>query len=103
MSGLKKGYHGSSCACACGRSARFVNWRPKRVLSLVGEMELNRAYYHCAACGCGLVPWYLHLAIGHRHLTPAAEEITTLAGTLDSFAQASERTLVKMAGLRLSE
>ena len=103
MSGLKKGYHGSSCACACGRSARFVNWRPKRVLSLVGEMELNRAYYHCAACGCGLVPWDLHLAIGHRHLTPAAEEITTLAGTLDSFAQASERTLVKMAGLRLSE
>ena len=29
--------------------------------------------------------------------------VVTLAGTLDSFAQASERTLIKMAGLRLSE
>ena len=69
----------------------------------MGGIELNRAYYHCAACHRGQVPWDLTLSVGHRDLTPAAEEITTLAGTLDSFAQAAERTLVKMAGLRVSE
>lgn len=72
-------------------------------MSLLGSVQLHRAYYHCAGCGHGLVPWDLRLAIGRRDLTPAAEEITTLAGTLDSFAQAAERTLIKMAGLRLSE
>jgi hypothetical protein len=100
---LKKGYHGSSCACACGRSARFVNWRPKQVHSLIGELELRRAYYHCAGCRSSQVPWDLTLALGRRNLTPAAAEVTTLAGTLASFAQAAERTLSKMTGLRLSE
>jgi hypothetical protein len=66
-------------------------------------MRLQRAYYHCAACAQGKTPWDMQLSLGHRDLTPAAEEITTLAGTLNSFAQASERTLIKMAGLRLSE
>ena len=36
-------------------------------------------------------------------LTPGANEVTTLAGTLGPFEQASERTLIKMSGLRLSE
>ena len=36
-------------------------------------------------------------------LTPGAEEITTLAGTGESFADAAQKLLPKMAGLRLSE
>jgi hypothetical protein len=36
-------------------------------------------------------------------LTPAAEEITSLAGVLGSFADGAERVLLKMSGLRLSE
>src|SRR5690606_338509 len=81
----------------------FVNWRAKQVTSLLGSLELRRAYYHCRACRQGQVPWDASLAVGRRDLTPAAAEITTLAGTLTSFAEASERTLQKMAGLRLSE
>lgn len=49
------------------------------------------------------MPWDLTLAVGRRDLTPAAAEVTALAGTLESFASAAERTLPKMAGLRLSE
>jgi hypothetical protein len=69
----------------------------------VGELELRRAYYHCRSCASGQVPWEASLAIGRRDLTPAAAEVTTLAGTLGSFAQASERVLLKLCGLRLSE
>jgi hypothetical protein len=36
-------------------------------------------------------------------LTPAAEEISSLAGILGSFADGAERVLRKMSGLRLSE
>lgn len=36
-------------------------------------------------------------------LTPAAQEVTTLAGIQESFGKAAERTLAKLTGLRLSE
>jgi hypothetical protein len=69
----------------------------------VGDVRLQRAYYHCPHCHQGHVPWDATLAVGRRDLTPAAAEVTTLAGAVEPFAQAAERTLVKMAGLRLSE
>jgi hypothetical protein len=43
------------------------------------------------------------LRLGGRRLTPAAEEISSLAGLLGSFADGAERVLRKMAGLTLSE
>lgn len=72
-------------------------------MSLVGELRLRRAYYHCAHCHHSQVPWDLQLAMGRRDLTPAAAEIVALAGTLGPFGQAAERVLLKMSGLRLSE
>jgi hypothetical protein len=69
----------------------------------MGELRLTRGYYHCPGCSSGHVPWDFSLALGRRDLTPAAAEIVTLGGTLDSFAETAERTLVKMSGLRLSE
>lgn len=77
--------------------------REKTFVSLLGPIELHRAYYHCARCGAGQVPWDAELGMTHRDLTRAAHEVTTLAGTLAPFEQAAERTLVKMCGLRLSE
>jgi hypothetical protein len=39
-----------------------------------------------------------------KRLTPAAEEIVSLAGAVtDSFAEAAEKLLPKMSGLRLAE
>jgi hypothetical protein len=38
-----------------------------------------------------------------RDLTPAAEELVSLAGLLSSFAEASEKVLPRLAGLRLAE
>ena len=87
----------------CGESAKFVNYRSKGFVSLVGDIDVARAYYHCGHCHTGHFPWEATLRLTERRLTPAAEEVTALAGTLDSFAPAADRTLLKMAGLRLSE
>ena len=38
-----------------------------------------------------------------QRLTPGAQEVTTLAGIQESFGKAAERSLRKLAGLRLSE
>jgi hypothetical protein len=64
---------------------------------------LQRAYYFCHRCG-GLVPWDQRVGLTAKRLTPAAEELVTLMGTTgESFAEAAERLLPKMASLRLSE
>ena len=72
-------------------------------MSLFGPVTIRFAYYHCASCGRGYQPWCGRLQLGKRSLTPAAEEISSLAGVLGSFADGAERVLQKMSGLRLSE
>lgn len=105
MSGKKRaGYEGASLVCPhCSRDARFVERRGKWCESLLGVIRLTRCYYHCRACGHGHVPWDKELGLGTATLTPAASEVTSIAGVQNSFGQSSEVTLKKLCGLRLSE
>ena len=88
---------------ACREPARFVSYRPRSVLSLLGPIRLRRAYYHCPACRSGSAPADAELRLSAEALTPAAREATCLAGVLSSFAEAAELTLPKLAGLRVAE
>jgi hypothetical protein len=83
--------------------ARFVEYRPKGFVSLLGELHLARGYYHCRACGRGSFPWDATLRLTGQRLTPAAQEVVCLAGIQESFGKAAGRTLRKLAGLHLSE
>jgi hypothetical protein len=87
----------------CGEAARFVGYRGKGIDSLVGEVHLERGYYHCRHCGRGHFPWDTTLRLSGQRLTPGAQEVVSLAGIQESFGKAAERTLFKLAGLRLSE
>lgn len=87
----------------CREAARFVKYRPKQFVSLLGDIRIDRAYYHCPRCHQGVVPWDQTLRLSPHRLTPAAEEVATLAGIQESFAKAAERTLPKLAGLRICE
>jgi hypothetical protein len=72
-------------------------------LSILGPIALQRAYYYCHRCG-GQFPWDEAVGLTPKRLTPAAEELTTLAGTTgESFQEAAEKLLPKMAAMRLSE
>jgi len=61
------------------------------------------AYYRCSRCGTSQKPWDQTLGLTRKALTPAASQVTAQAGVLASFAEASEKTLRTMCGLRLSE
>jgi hypothetical protein len=87
----------------CKKDAGFVNYRSKRIISLVGDMRLFRPYYHCEHCFHGMWPWDKILCLSPERLTPAAQEITSLTGILNSFGKAADRVLEKTAGLRISE
>jgi hypothetical protein len=55
--GREASYQGASVPCSCGGHARFVTYRGRWIKSLYGEARIERAYYHCGACGSGQVPW----------------------------------------------
>ena len=88
---------------ACQQLARFQRWQSKNFVSVLGEIRLERAYYYCRHCGHGHHPWDGMLGLTGQDLTPAASELTSLAGLLSSFEEASRKILPKLAGLRLSE
>jgi hypothetical protein len=70
----------------------------------MGTVACTRAYYYCGCCGKGQLPWDYKVGLTARSFTPAAERLTSLAGALsDSFAEAAERVLPEMAGLRIAE
>src|SRR6516165_3156619 len=100
----KRGYQGSSLSCPhCHESARFVGYRPKTVASLIGAIDLERAYYHCRHCGHGAVPWDDVLGLDRAAATPGLREVICIAGAVDSFAEAAEVVLRKLAGVRVGE
>jgi hypothetical protein len=64
----------------------------------------QRAYYYCGRCGQGVLPWDDRVGWTARSFTPAAERLVSLAGALsDSFAEAADKVLPEMAGLKIAE
>src|SRR5947199_7965185 len=87
----------------CQDDARCKGFRARRVLGLLGAMQLWRHYYHCPHCHSGVCPRDGLLGLRDHDLTPAADEATCLAGLSASFAEAAEKTLPRLAGLHLGE
>ncbi len=73
------------------------------MVSALGTIRLLRAYYYCPHCRHGHCPWEALLGLTDQALTPAASELTSLAGLLSGFEEACQKVLPKMAGIRLSE
>ncbi len=87
----------------CAGDARCKGYRWRDALTLLGAVRLRRHYYYCPRCGAGSCPRDALLGLGAHDLTPAADEVVCLAGVLASFAEAAEKTLPRLAGLRLAE
>jgi hypothetical protein len=69
----------------------------------LGRVRLSRAYYHCPHCRAGHCPRDARLGLSGSDLSRGATEAVALAGTLSSFAEAAQKTLPKLAGLRVGE
>ena len=73
-------------------------------MSWLGAVSVERAYYHCRHCRAGHCPRDGRLGLGAADLSPGAEQAVTLAGTLGvSFAEAAQKVLPRLAGLRVAE
>lgn len=87
----------------CRGDARCVGVRHRWVDTLLGQLEIQRHYYHCRQCRHGVMPRDRHLGLDKRMLSPAAREVVSITGVQNSFEQSSEITLKKLCGLSVSE
>lgn len=96
------GYDKSSRPCACGQPQKFVSHRSKTFQTLLGSLELNRAYYHCSHCHQGCVPYDQVQGLGSRGVSvPLAKRVVEL--TCDIPFGKSQRKLQSLLGCVLSE
>jgi hypothetical protein len=84
--------------CPCGEEARYVARRTKNVVSVLGPLRLQRAYYHCSKCGHGFCPRDEHLGVKNTSLSPALTRMIGTVGAMVSFQEGSE-LLQELAGV----
>ena len=84
--------------CACGGDARRSGRRDKTVTTALGPLVLERAWYHCDACGSGFSPRDRALRIEGRSLSPGALRMVGVTAAELSFEKSST-LLRELAGL----
>ena len=85
------GYEGSSMACECNGSMRFVQHRCRDIHTLFGWIKVKRAYYHCPECGTSLFPYDASSGLGREQVSPALAKACCLLAVDDSFEQTSRK------------
>ena len=91
-------HRGPAIPCDCGGRARYAGRRPKTFSTALGELTLERAYYHCTACGSGVCPRDRALGMADTSLSPATTRMVGLAAAMVSFDESSE-LLGELAGV----
>jgi len=94
-------YAGPQSPCACGQPARYIDRRAKTFVSALGAIRLERAYYHCQACGHGFCPRDEALGLESSSLTPGVLRMAASAAALVSFEESSG-LLHELAGVEVS-
>jgi hypothetical protein len=95
------GYEGSHRCCSNGHVADFVEHRSKRVLTVLGPVEVQRAYYHCPACQAGMIPRDEALDIAGSSFSPGVRRMMSRVGSKESF-QEGRQDLKELAGLEVT-
>ena len=97
------GYEGSSRACdGCGHNQKFIAHRPRTLATLMGQVTLRRAYYHCRHCAASCCPYDLQVGLGSGQESVGLAKAAALVATVDPFIPAA--TLLKeLTGQKLGD
>jgi len=95
------GYQGSSLACGCGGTLRFVGHRARQVHTLLGVVRVRRAYYHCRPCRTSRVPYDEASGLGQTQVSPGLARACSLLAVDDSFAETAQK-VAELVGQKVS-
>ncbi len=93
-------YQGSGLPCGQGHTARFVEFRKKQLLTVLAPVEVHRAYYHCEACGAGVIPKDRELDIVYTSFSPGVRRMMGQVGGKEAFDN-GRKDLEVLAGLQV--
>src|SRR5262245_42732219 len=89
-----------SVDCGRGHRARWVGWRPKQLLTVLGPIRIRRSYYYCEVCQKG-VPWRdRQWDIEATGLGPGVRRMMARLGSKEPFEEARE-DLATLAGVKV--
>jgi len=95
------GYAGTRLPCVCGRRLRHVANKGKTFVTLVGDMRIERAKYHCASCGRVLRPLDEEWDLPSGHYSAGVHRVASMLGASMPFVRASA-FLEELAGVGVS-
>ncbi len=87
--------------CPCGAEAHFHSRRSRRLLTALGRVEFERAYYICPGCHQGQSPRDRELDVEGTGCSPGVCRMMSLVGSESSFEQSREQ-LELLAGLEVT-
>lgn len=91
----------AAVACECGQTARFRQRRSRHLLTAVGPVRFERAYYGCAACHRGQSPHDRKLDVVDTDYSPGVRRMMAVVGSDASFDHGREQMQL-LAGLEVT-
>lgn len=91
----------SKVTCECGQTVAPHDRRTKQVLTVLGEITIQRPYYVCPPCGRSHVPGDQQLDIVGTKFSPGVRRMMAVVGSETSFDKGSEQ-LQLLAGIEVA-
>ena len=89
IGGMDRYRHKGKQPCPqCGEEVYWKRYEPRNYTTTLGDIELERAYYYHAECGCGWVPLDERLELGANEQSPRVQEMVSYLGAFMPFEQA---------------
>jgi len=98
----KATYEGTSIPCDCGEKAKFIGYRPRWIRTLCGDVQAERAYYHCKGCNHGFLPWDKEQGLDERIWSPGVKALVAESCARLTYAEVSS-LLARLLGLSVEE
>jgi hypothetical protein len=95
------GHCGAGTSCEKGHTAQFVDCREKTLLTVLGEVNVKRAYYHDKECHTGFCPKDTSLDIIGTSYSPGVRRLMSKVGAMRPFGL-GHQDLFELADLRVN-
>ncbi len=82
------GYRGAHVACQRGHQAAFGEYRAKSLRTVLGPLQIRRAYYYCPSCREGVIPRDRELDITATSFSPGVRRLMGRLGSKEAFEEA---------------
>ena len=87
--------------CQCGSMARYSGSRSRKLTTAVGDIEYERAYYHCQRCRRGFCPKDRAMGLDSSGVSPGVVRMIGHSAARESFAQ-SQALFFELANVKVS-